>query len=77
MFKIFKRNIKTSIVITYEDTALEEYVNQDCLWMLSVSAISTSSLMSDFMGYREFGCIGYEARMEGFLRLWKKDFVSE
>jgi len=30
-----------------------------------------------FMGYREFGCIGYEARTEGFLRLWKKDFVSE
>jgi len=52
-------------------------VDQDYLWMSSISAISTSSLMSDFMGYREFGCIGCEARMEGFLRLWKKDFVSE
>jgi len=72
MFKKFlKQNIKTSIVIIYQDTALEEYVNQDCLWMLSVSAILTSSLMSDFMGYREFGCNSFETTMDSFLRLWR------
>jgi len=69
--KFLKRTIKTSIVITYQDTALEEYVDQDYLWMLCISAYSTSSLMSDSMGYREVGGIGFEARMEGFLRLWR------
>jgi len=57
MFKIPKRNIKTSIVITYQDTALEGYVDQDYLGMSSISTFSILSLMSDFMGYHEFGGI--------------------
>jgi len=71
MFKIFKWNIKTSIVITYQDTALEGYVNQDYLWMSSISMFSTLSLMSDFMGYLEFGYSRLESRMESVLRLWR------
>jgi len=63
MFKIFERTIKTSIVIIYQDMALEEYVDQDYLWMLRISVYSTPSLMSDFMSYREVSGIEFETRM--------------
>jgi len=44
-------------------------VDQDYLRVLCISSYSTSSLMSDFMGYHELGGIGFEARMESFRRL--------
>jgi len=77
MFKISERTIKTSIVIIYQDTALEEYVGQDYLWMLCISAYSTSSLMSDFMSYREVGGIKFETRMIVLKEFERKDLVSE
>ena len=44
-------------------------MDQDYLWMTSISTFSVSSLVSDFMGYRELGGFGFEARMENFRRL--------